>query len=94
MAVSTLDIQSIPNGAAPQAYTVPGSQSFVLVGVRAIFDGTAAGSAFLPCVQIKSAAGHVMQQVTGSSVLAGGSADVTFGSFLEQPAAGAATPPR
>jgi hypothetical protein len=76
--------QILPGGqsSAPYTYTLPASTAFELLAVRAILDGTAAGGAFLPCVQLWSDAGQLMAQRVGSSVAAGGSADVTFAPFL------------
>jgi len=63
---------------APFTYTVPGEQLLGLVAVRASFDGSGAAGAFLPSVQIKSAAGAVMVHAEGTSVAAGASADASF----------------
>jgi len=91
VAVETLEIASLPSGGAPISYTVSGDQVFDLIGVRAVFDGTGAGGNFLPCVQIKSAAGHILSQSIGSSVTAGGSADVSFAPFLRSTGGGGGT---
>ena len=73
-------IQILPGGqsSAPFTYTVPPSSAFELLGVRATFDGTGAGSAWLPAVQIVSDAGVEMIHTEGASVAAGGTADVAF----------------
>ena len=77
MADRTLQILPGGQSSAPFTYTLPASTAFTLLAVRAVFDGTAAG-AFLPCVQLVSDAGVVMAETIGSSVSAGGSADVSF----------------
>lgn len=73
-------VQILPGGqsSAPFTYTIPASTAFTLLAVRATFDGTSAGGAFLPCVQLVSDAGIVMAETIGSSVAAGGSADASF----------------
>ena len=74
----TFQIQGVPTGAAPLDYKVSGDQKFNLTAIRALFDGTAAASAWLPTVQILSPAGTVMVETIGTSVLGGGSADASF----------------
>ena len=91
MTDATQEISGLGTSSAPLTYTVADAEGFDLAGVRATFDGTGAGGAFLPCVQILSPAGHVMAQTIGSSVLAGGSADVTFAPFLTNPSASTTT---
>lgn len=83
MAATDRTQQILPGGqsSAPFTYTVPGSTSFTLLGVRASFDGSGAASAYLPCVQLVSDAGVLMAQSIGTSVAAGASADVTFAPF-------------
>jgi len=85
--VSSLDETQpiVPGGSssAPYDYEVPGAQSFTLQAVRASFDGSAAAESFLPCVQVLAAGGGIMASTVGSSVVAGGSADVTFAPFLD-----------
>ena len=78
MAERTIQIGPLPGGAAPYTYTLPASTTFTLMGVRALFDGTGAASAFLPCLQVYSDAGELMIETIGSAVLAGGSADASF----------------
>lgn len=72
--------QILPGGqsSAPYTYTIPSSTEFDLLAVRATFDGTGAGGAFLPCVKLVSDAGVVMAETIGSSVAAGGTADASF----------------
>ena len=76
--------QILPGGqsSAPYTYTIPGSTAFSLLAVRATFDGTGAGGAFLPTVQLFSDSGVLMAQRTAPSVAATASADVTFAPFL------------
>lgn len=74
----TFQIQGVPTGAAPLDYKVSGDQKFNLTAIRALFDGTSAATAFLPCVQILSPAGTVMVETIGTSVVGGGSADASF----------------
>lgn len=71
---------------APSDYVVPGSQEIELQTVTATFDGTGAGGAFLPALQIISDAGILLATFidTSVSVAAGGSAEVTFGTFLRR----------
>src|SRR5438067_4501465 len=76
---------------APFDYVIPGAQEIILKTLFASFDGSAAAAAWYPAIQL-IAPGNVLAGTfkTSSSVAAGGSADVTFGPFLEDEAA--ATP--
>ena len=75
----TVPIGGLGSGSAPLDYGVQGDQVFTLLAIRAVFDGTAAATSFLPVVQLLSGSGSVMAQTkTDASVLAGGSADVSF----------------
>ena len=60
MSDATLQVLRDAVVSAPFTYTVPGEQLLGLVAVRASLDGSGAAGAFLPSVQIKSAAGSVM----------------------------------
>lgn len=82
MADRTLQILPGGQSPAPFVYKIPPSTSFTLLGVEASFDGSAAGSAWLPCVQLVSDAGVVMSYALGESVAAGDSASVSFAPFL------------
>jgi hypothetical protein len=65
--------------AAPKDYTLAGAQEIALKSVRAVIDGSAAGSAFLPTLQLLDQNGHVCWEgATSSTVAAGGSADVSW----------------
>lgn len=66
--------------AAPKDYAVPGTQELLLKAVRASIDGTAAGSAFLPALQLIDPGGHVMWTAVDRSnpVAGGGTADVSW----------------
>jgi hypothetical protein len=78
--------------AAPKDYTLSGAQEIALKSVRALIDGTGAGSAFLPTLQLLDPNGHVMWEgAAQSTVAAGGSADVSW--FPGLGATGGATPP-
>ena len=65
---------------APTDYQVPGTQELLLKAVRASIDGSGAGSAFLPALQLLDPAGHVMWTAvdTSTTIAAGGSADVSW----------------
>jgi hypothetical protein len=78
-------------GPAPQAYEVPNATEIIPRAVSATFDGTAAGTAFLPAIEIVSDGGVVVARVaTDTAVAAGGSAFVTFAPFLRAAGASAA----
>lgn len=67
------------NIAAPKDYTLTGQQQILLKAVRATIDGSAAGSAFVPTLQLLAPDGTVMwESATAASVAAGGSADVSW----------------
>ena len=79
---------------APSDYVVPGSQEIELQTVTATFDGTGASGTFLPALQIISDGGITLATFidTSVSVAAGGSAEVTFGTFLRRTPPPAASP--
>lgn len=63
----------------PKDYTLTGNQELLLKSVRASIDGSGAGSAFLPTLQLLAPDGTVMfEAVTSATVAAGGSADVSW----------------
>lgn len=65
--------------AAPKSYTIKGSQEIILKGVTASFDGTGAGTTWVPAVQVISDSGVVIGTYTlGSALAAGASADVSW----------------
>lgn len=64
-------------------YDVPATAEFLLKQAFASYDGVSAASAWLPALQLIGPDGNIAgSYVTGSTVAAGGSADVTFGPFL------------
>lgn len=70
--------------AVPLNYVLPAASELLLQAATATFDGTAAGTSFLPCMQIIGPGGVVAATFVDPSVSvqAGGSAEVTFGPFL------------
>lgn len=82
MADGTLQILGLGTSAVPLEYTISGNQPLDLIAVKADFDGSGAGSDFVPMVAILSSAGLVMAQSKGPAVTAGDSATVTFATFL------------
>ena len=75
--------------AVPDGYVVPGAQEILIRAVSASVDGSGAGSAFLPCLQLVSPSGQVMWTApTPTSVAAGGSADVSWFPRVSSPAGG------
>lgn len=74
--------------ATPVAYTVPGSAEVEPLSAFAHFDGTGAAGSFRPTLTFYSAAGLILARVfPGDTVVAGGTADVTFAPFLGNDAA-------
>lgn len=63
----------------PLDYTIPGAAELIIKALTAEYDGTNAGGAFVPCVQI-IAAGSVVAGTfpLGQQLAAGASADVTW----------------
>lgn len=82
-ALPTQQIKSLPDGDGLTEYDVPASQLAELIGAHANFDGSAAAAAFLPTLQVLAPDGSIMVQSVGGAVAAGGSAEVTFGAFLD-----------
>src|SRR6478736_1848166 len=79
--------------AAPKDYTLSGSQNLLLKTVRALIDGSGAGTAFLPTLQMLDQNGHVMWEgPTSSTVAAGASADVSWFRGLGSAGSGPAPP--
>jgi hypothetical protein len=87
----TWPILETPTAATPASYTIAQLDPVDLLAVRAIFDGTGAGGAFLPKVEIQDGSGNVIVHSQGSSVAAGGQAEVSFSSFLRSTAAAASS---
>jgi hypothetical protein len=76
-------------GVSAVAYDVPSAQVLELICATASFDGSAIAAAWFPALVVESDSGHVVSKtVTGASVAAGGSADVTFAPFLSAPGGG------
>lgn len=73
-------------GAAPLDYTVPNAQEILLKVCRATFDGSGAGAAFIPLIELVSDGGVVVADAVGQSVAAGASADASFFPGAAKPA--------
>lgn len=88
------DTQILRAAVAEQAseYTLPDAASFTLKAVNADFDGSVAGSAYLPAVEIVSDSGHVIARAVdpGVSVGAGDSAEASFFPGVKHAASAAA----
>jgi Concanavalin A-like lectin/glucanases superfamily len=70
---------------APNDWTLPGSLEMTLKAARAVFDGSAATSSFLPALEIISDSGlPVGTYVADTAVEAGSSADASFAPFLRR----------
>lgn len=64
---------------APAGYTVPGAQEIIVKSVRALVDGSGAGSAFLAVLQLVAPDGSVVWEApTDATIAAGGSANVSW----------------
>ena len=86
----------LPDGVAPQSYTVPNATEIVPLSINATFDGSGAGGSYVPTVEIVSDGGVVVARVPcQTTVAAGDSCECTFAPFLrgEAAATGAATAP-
>ena len=80
------DLQILATGveAAPSDVVIPDSAEIQPKSVRATFNGSGAGSAFLPTLVLVSDAGHEAWRIpTAVPVEAGGSAEVTWAPFLD-----------
>lgn len=78
---------------APAKYKVPGSSVIVPIAVQAVLDGNNASGDFVPTLIFRSQAGHVIARVpTDTTVVAGGSAEVSWFPGVKH-AASAAPPP-
>lgn len=65
--------------AVPRDYTIPGAQEILPKSVSATMDGSAAASAWFPCLQVLDPGGNVMfSAVSSTSVAAGASAEVSW----------------
>lgn len=77
-AADTLIVRDGPV-AAPMDYVQPAGSEIVPLCATATFDGTGAGSAFVPALEVIAPDGHVVARCpVQSSVAAGASADVTW----------------
>lgn len=86
------DAQLLATGtsAAPLDYEVPGNITITPKYAFAHFDGTSAGVAWYPAVQVISDSGHTVATIpTGSSVAAGAAVDATWAPFLRSSSAAA-----
>ena len=81
--MADVQIRQTTPSAAPLTYTVPQAQEIILKSLVATFDGSGAGSAWIPCVRvIPPGGGEAHDYIADTSVAAGGSARVTFAPFL------------
>ena len=86
----TVQITGLGTEAAPLDYLVKDSQVIGLEAVSATFDGTSAGSAFRPCIQIITDSGHVLASCPATAAADGDSVEVTFAPFLRGQTGGVA----
>lgn len=76
-------ITNIGSHEAPLSRTTKDSEEFVLLAVKASFDGSGAATAFIPTVRVLSDSGQEVGTFPANDqVAAGGSADATFAPFL------------
>ena len=90
--MADVQILRAPTSAVPSNYVLPDAAELLLKAVYAEFDGSGAGSAFLPCVTILSDSGDVILRAVDQavSVAAGASADVSWFPGLKHAASAAA----
>lgn len=69
-------------GAVPANYRFPPGLDARLYSVSAMFDGSGAGGAFLPCLSVYSQDDKLVGRFFPEEVAAGDSAEVTFAPFL------------
>lgn len=86
--LETVQITGLGTSAAPQDYTVAGSQVVELLAVQATFDGSAVAGSFVPCVQIITDSGHVLGTCVAASANPGEVIEATFAPFLRSPTTG------
>jgi hypothetical protein len=86
-------IVSTANVAAPEGYTLQGTNELLLKAVRATIDGSGTATAYLPALQLLDPNGNVMWTAVGSSVAAGASADVSWFPGLAGSGSGGSTAP-
>jgi hypothetical protein len=78
---------------APAQFLVPGNGQIQPKCVRAVYDGSGAGSAFLPVLRFISDAGVTVGEFVGTEIAAGGSAAVSWFPGVGQSAAAATGSP-
>jgi hypothetical protein len=86
------DVQILAAGGhnAPLDYTLNNLTELIPKAVRAVFNGSGASSAFQPCLVIISASGDEVARIpSGTTVSAGGSAEVSWFPHVGAVAAGA-----
>ncbi len=86
------DTQIAPLGTvtAPADYTIPNAQEITLAAMFAHFDGSAAGTSWVPTLQIISDSGHTILEVPqDASVAAGSSVEASWAPFLRRATAAA-----
>jgi len=78
--VASTDVQILTQNdqVSPLDYTIPAAQEIVPRAIFAECDGSGAGGAFLPTLQIISPSGHVVASCPAEQVAAGASADVSW----------------
>lgn len=77
--MADVSIRASATAAVPRDYTIPGAQEILPKSVAASMDGTGAGSAWFPCLQVLDPGGNIMfSSISSSSVAAGASADVSW----------------
>jgi hypothetical protein len=77
--------------AAPKDYLIPATQEIQPLAVRAVFADNSASGDWLPALQLVAPGGQVMWTAVGTSVAAGGAADVSWFPHVAAQAAAAAT---
>ncbi len=94
MATDDQQVLVVGQAAAPTHTTIPGSGQIQPKAIFATFDGTAAGGSFLPAIKITSDGGELVGIYPAPTVVAGGSADVSWfpgGNLTASTAAGLPT---
>jgi hypothetical protein len=83
VAVTTIPIPAGETAGGHITYLVPTAQAFELVSVTATFDGSGAGDAYIPVVEIYSDAGALVGRGQAPLVPLGDNAEVSFFPFGE-----------
>lgn len=91
--MATEPVRSTTVEPAPKDYSIPNAQQIRLLSVRASFDGSGAGGAWLPALQLLDNNGNVLVTAADPavSVAAGASADVSWFPGVKVAAAAAAS---